>query len=529
MNFSIKDVLRDKKGVVEALGVTVIVMTLLVAVGMVVANYAILSKQASMLTSLSQEVTNRAEAYAGALNADMMNPQTPSLARECSTTTEMCTQILAVTTAEDGSAMELRIQADAVVTLGQSVVRDVKLISNEVTHVTAIDDDGRNVWALTDEGLRFRAWDLAEGKPSEVPDDELEGPKSTNKWVAVDDRAGIDSTGSLWVWGKNNIGQAGVGTTTTTPVEPQRVSAPGTSFRSVLTADDRAYAIDSNGYAWVWGKNDKGQLGLGHANAVKTPTKIKDQRMLTFAIGKNNVFGITMSGDLMVVGASQPGFPANTGFQWQVLNPGKGYTAVAASLEGAVALIDDAGKLTMVNNKYPFPVVATGTFTSVSLGSTAGYAIGGTGNLYSWGTGSDGRLGLGAVTSAGLPTNIKPIKSGQLFTSVSALSTGAIAIDSTGRVHYVGVVPAGALPFGNLPQANVITAFLSAVPSMNTIPFRQVEMDASGTAGALLDTNGNLYGMGTEKAGLWPMNYLGAEDQPIRMPVPDGFSSYTWK
>lgn len=523
MNIAIKDVLREKKGVVEALGVTVIVMTLLVAVGMVVANYAILSKQASMLTSLSQEITNRAEAYTSVLNADMTNPQTPSLARECSTTTEMCTQILAVTPSEDGTALDLRIQADAVVTLGQSVVQDVKLISNDVTHVTAIDDDGRNVWALTDEGLRFRAWDLAEGKPSEVPDDELEGPKTTNKWVMVDDRAGIDSSGSLWVWGKNNLGQAGVGTKTSTPVKPQRVSVSGTSFRSVVTADDRGYAIDSSGFAWVWGKNDKGQLGLGHANEVIKPTKISGTRFLTFAIGKDKVFALTMSGELMTVGASTTGFPANSGVKWQVLNPGKGYTAVAASLEGAVALIDDAGKLTMVNNPYPFPDVAVGTFTSVTLGSTAGYAIGGTGNLYSWGTGSDGRLGLGAATSAALPTNIKPIKSGQRFTSVSALSTGAVAIDATGSVHYVGKVPAGALSYGNLPQANVPT------PLMNATSFRQIATDGSGTAGALLDTNGNLYGIGTESAGLWPMNYLGAKDQPIRMPVPDGFSSYTWK
>lgn len=523
MNIAIKDVLRDKKGVVEALGVTVIVMTLLVAVGMVVANYAILSKQASMLTSLSQEITNRAEAYTSVLNADMMNPQTPSLARECSTTTEMCTQILAVTPSEDGTAMELRIQADAVVTLGQSVVQDVKLVSNDVTHVTAIDEDGRNVWALTDEGLRFRAWDLAEGKPSEVPDDELEGPKTTNKWVMVDDRAGIDSAGSLWVWGKNDIGQAGVGAASTAPVKPERVTAEGVKFRFVVTGDDRGYAIDTTGRAWAWGKNNLGQLGLGHKNPVMKPTLVPNMpntRFMTLAIGKNNVVGLSMAGELHVAGAAQAGYADVDGAHWRAYDKGTRYTSVAASSEnGGVALVREDGVLVVNGSTAVSPSGVK--FTSVARGATVGYAIAADGTLYAWGTGTNGELGMGATTKTDVATRVP---NAPKMLAVQGSKTGALMLDVTGQVHFTGKLQ---LSYDGGPT---LSATKVTKHGYTTTSFQAIAGDAGGEVFAFLDRSGNLLGSGTgAKPGLWPMSYDGGPQQLVRMPVPEGFSSYTWK
>lgn len=514
---SIKDVLSEKKGLADALGMVMVGMAMLVAIGAVVGNYAVLSQQAGQLRSLGQEISNRAELYASSLNTNLANPQVPTMARQCSTTPAMCTAILSATPSSDGSQTVLRVQGDAVSGVGQSVTKDITLVSKDVTHVTGIDQNGDNIWALSSEGLHFRIWGVASGDPVVVDPSAMSGPKAGAGWVSVDDRAGIDNTGALWTWGVNNIGQAGIGSASTAPAAPQKF-AGATGFRSVVTVDDRGYAIDSKGDAWVWGKNDKGQLGLGNSNPVMVPTRIAGARMMSFAAGKDNVFMLGMDGGLSVVGASQTGFPANSGLAAQDLNPATQYSAVAASTAGAVAMIDSTGSLSMKGNAYTF-TPGTGKYGSVSLGSTAGYAISTSGDLYSWGTGSNGQLGLGAVTTATTPTQVM---AGTKFVAVEGGATSALAIDTSGRLYYFGKTPSGSVGGTDLPQVNVPTALLAESR------FRDIASNSGDPAAALLDTAGNLYGMGTATPGLWPFNYLGANNQPIRMPAPAGFAPVTW-
>jgi len=518
MILSTRDVLSSKKGIAEALGITLVGLALLVAAGVVVANYAIVSKQSSQLITLSQELSNRAELYASALNTDLLTTPVPSTVRTCSTTPAMCTQIISVSPSSDASKKVLRISGDMVSGIGQSLTKDFTLESQSVTHVTALDDNGNNIWALSDEGLRYSIWGLSSGDPTDVKSGDLAGPGVGNSWVSVEDRAGIDSAGALWVWGKNNIGQAGIGAASTADAAPKKIAGT-TKFRSVVTGDDRGYAIDSTGSPWVWGKNDKGQLGLGNNTSVMVPTKISGLRMMTFAIGKDKVFGIKMTGDLVVVGTSQTGYPANSGYNWQTLTPGTQYRAVSASTDGAVATIDADGILNMEGNTYTFPVM-TGTYTSVSLGATAGYAIGGSGTLYSWGSGPYGQLGLGSNTA---PTGSAVVKSGTLFASVSGGKTSAFAVDVSGNLYYMGKTPGGSAAGSYLPQVNVPTKIVTESR------FREVEAENSSLSVALLDTAGNLYGMGTSTPGLWPMGYSGSDAEPIRMPVPAGFPTYTWE
>lgn len=519
MNRSINEVLRDKKGIAEALGVTMIVMILLVFAGVVVANYAVHSKIAAQLTSISQEITNRAELYASAMNADLLSPQVPSMARECSSTPAMCTTILSATPAADGKTTTLRIQGDTVAVLGQTLTKDVTLVAEEVTHVTDLDADGNKVWALSDEGLRYKTWGVASGDATEVKPGDLTGPKVTAGWIAVDDRAGIDSKGALWVWGKNDIGQAGVGSKSAQPVKPTKVSSDTTSFRTVVTGDDRGYAIDSKGAIWAWGKNDRGQLGIaGSTTDIMTPTKIAGHRVMSVSIGKNNAFGITMSGDLITAGAPQPGLTINPGTGFQQANAGTIYKAVSASTAGALATIDQAGKLSVTGSSYTFTPRSGDVFTSVSLGETAGYAMGTNGRVYSFGQGANGELGLGATTSANQATLVNSPN----LVSVQATKTGALFVDTTGHLLYVGKLPGGVV--GNdLPTTNVPAKLLPDTT------FRSIAGNSGDNTAALLDAQGNLYGLGTATPGLWPMDYRGPLNQPIRMPVPDGFSTFTWK
>ena len=110
---------------------------------------------------------------------------------------------------------------------------------------------------------------------------------------------------------------------------------------------------------------------------------------------------------------------------------------------------------------------------------------------------------------------------GTKFVQVAGYSSYAFAIDTTGQLYV-----AGTLPSGYMGAARTGTRDFTAVLPGTT--FREVTSDSGDPAAALLDTDGNLYGNGTASASLWPMTYSGSTSQPIRLPVPDGFASYTW-
>jgi alpha-tubulin suppressor-like RCC1 family protein len=504
MNKNAADVLSEKKGMASALGITLVGLALLTAASVVVGNFAVLSKQVSQVQTLSQEIVNRSELYASALNADVVTPRAPDMTRQCSSIPPMCTQVLSATVSADGVETVLRIQADMVSLIGQSITQDVTLVSQAVTHVTAVDEFGNKTWAISDEGLQYHVWARAAGDPTLISDADLAGPQAENTWVSIAADAGIDSRGALWTWSDT--------------VEATRF-LEASNFRSVITGDGRGYAIDSSGNPWVWGKNDKGQLGLGHNTAVTTPTQITGKRMMKMSIGRDSVFGVTMTGDLVTVGASQTGFPANSGFNWQTLNPGTKYKTVASSLAGGAALIDTDGHLTMVGATHTFPTM-DGSYTSVSLGLTGGYALGGSGTLYSWGEGADGQLGVGAMTSTTTRQTVMP---GTLFSLVSGGMTSAFAVDVAGNLYYFGKTHGGSTSDGYLPVVNVPTKLLTASN------FRGISANTGNPEVALLDDKNNLYAMGTAGAGLWPITYMGATNTPVRMPVPDVFYSNTWE
>ena len=62
----------------------------------------------------------------------------------------------------------------------------------------------------------------------------------------------LDQDGGLWVWGNNEQGQLGDGTTTTSYVPKQIMK--GHKFRFIEAGKGCSAAIDLNGYLYVWGE-----------------------------------------------------------------------------------------------------------------------------------------------------------------------------------------------------------------------------------------------------------------------------------
>jgi hypothetical protein len=84
----------------------------------------------------------------------------------------------------------------------------------------------------------------------------------------------LDSNGSLWTYG-----QMGVESPDYSTMDLKKVTSTGsTRFVAVSYGFPgyvpSAYALDENGNIWVWGGNDVGQLGTGTTDFVPEPTKL---------------------------------------------------------------------------------------------------------------------------------------------------------------------------------------------------------------------------------------------------------------
>ena len=89
---------------------------------------------------------------------------------------------------------------------------------------------------------------------------------------------GIRDDQSLWCWGRNDVGQLGVGESSQLHSTPTRVGEAShwtsVSTNASLSATAfHTHALDENGQGWSFGSNDDGQLGDGTL-WEKTPTAV---------------------------------------------------------------------------------------------------------------------------------------------------------------------------------------------------------------------------------------------------------------
>jgi alpha-tubulin suppressor-like RCC1 family protein len=248
------------------------------------------------------------------------------------------------------------------------------------------------------------------------------GPPSLESVIAMDAGGGhalaVSAFGRVFAWGRNHRGQLGIGTTIDT-TSPQQVdlggALAGKRVIAVAAGEDFSLALTDEGRVYSWGSNQRGQLGNGTTTDSSVPVAVDASGALSgktitkIAAGLGHAVALASDGKVITWGFNSNGQLGIGSAATQVLVP----TAVEST--GVLA-----GK--------SVTAIAAGYFHSLALGAN--------GHIYAWGFNFIGQLGDGSTDDRSVPVEVA--RTGPLSDqTVSAIAAGgyhSLAATSAGNV-----------------------------------------------------------------------------------------------
>lgn len=120
----------------------------------------------------------------------------------------------------------------------------------------------------------------------------------------------VKTDGSLWCWGENDLGQGGIGSTT--PSNLYSPTAVGTRTDWVIAENGGKHscAITSAGDLYCWGNNALGQLGIGTRTSALLPTLVTadiEAQWTLLSLGNDHSCGLLSDGSAWCWGDNAKG------------------------------------------------------------------------------------------------------------------------------------------------------------------------------------------------------------------------------
>lgn len=140
--------------------------------------------------------------------------------------------------------------------------------------------------AVKTDGTLWTWGNGANGQTGKGSTTSVSSPTTTsgggNDWKTVSfnyrNNGAIKTDGSLWMWGKNESGGVGDGTTINR-LSPSQVAGGGYNWKSLAVGPfqldgDNAFAVKTDGTLWAWGYNLAGQLGDNTTVSKSSPISV---------------------------------------------------------------------------------------------------------------------------------------------------------------------------------------------------------------------------------------------------------------
>ncbi|XP_054447724.1 E3 ISG15--protein ligase HERC5 [Pteronotus mesoamericanus] len=165
----------------------------------------------------------------------------------------------------------------------------------------------------------------------------------------------LSKGGELFAWGQNLHGQLGLGKVFDSTPTPQIVEhLSGVPLAQISAGKAHCMALSMSGNVYSWGRNNFGQLGLGHTNDEDFPSLIEalnNQKVEFLACGGSHTAVLTKDGLLFTFGAGKYGQLGHNSTQNE-LKPclvtelvGNRVTQIACGRRHTLAYVADLGKV----------------------------------------------------------------------------------------------------------------------------------------------------------------------------------------
>jgi alpha-tubulin suppressor-like RCC1 family protein len=269
----------------------------------------------------------------------------------------------------------------------------------------------------------------------------------------------IRNDGKLLTWGYNAFGKLGTNDTVTrsAPTQVSTLANASTSWIQVISAYNNTAGIKIDRKLYLWGDNTYGQLGVSDNITRSQAVQIGVSSWTQVYVTASNVYAIRSDNTLWSWGRNNLGqlgqgdtidrsSPVQIGTNNWSMVVASGTHTLALRSDGTLYAwgynqYNELGQNQRVQTNYSSPIqVGTSSFTTISAGANNSFAIRTDGALFGWGRTDYGQIG---VRSDGTNINI-PLS----WTSVSGGDSYSVAIRSDGKLFSWGRNDKGQLGLG---------------------------------------------------------------------------------
>lgn len=169
----------------------------------------------------------------------------------------------------------------------------------------------------------------------------------------------------------------------------------------VAAGQQNSFALTDEGAVYAWGRNTRGELGIGHANDIEIPTKVLLDQRVTQIVPGAFVVALTEEGEV---------------YSW--------------GIDGL-----DANLMEITFQAEPAKVDLPEAIVRLGSGNSLGLAISDTGSLYTWGWNPYGQRGDGTMTHS---FEIHKVDLPESVVDASGIHSHVMALTKNGDIYTWG-------------------------------------------------------------------------------------------